>query len=95
MKERPILFNGDMVRAILDGRKTQTRRVLKVQPHIDSMGNFICDGMNFGQEIDGKPCTRNFIKFHCPYGKVGDRLWVRESFSANEFMVCKYRPDGT
>lgn len=80
IKERPILFSAPMVRALLDGSKTQTRRAIKIQPSIDSMGHFIWNEMNFGQEIDGKPCVRNLIKFHCPYGKVGDRLWVRETW---------------
>jgi hypothetical protein len=58
MKERPILFKGEMVRAILSGAKTQTRRVMKVHP---------C-------WVNGE------IGNPCPYGQVGDRLWVRESF---------------
>lgn len=58
MKERPILFSAEMVRAILDGRKTQTRRVIKPQP-INALDR-------------PPPCD-------CPYGKIGDRLWVRET----------------
>jgi len=64
MKERPILFSGPMVRAILGGRKTQTRRVVKPQP------------INLtGPDFDG-PVDRSFA---CPYGQPGDRLWVRET----------------
>lgn len=66
MKERPILFNGDMVRAILDGRKTQTRRVIKgVGPD-----NWLKGASNHVVHAANK----------CPYGQPGDRLWVRESF---------------
>lgn len=79
MKERPILFNGEMVRAILDGRKTQTRREVK-NP----------DRAIEGCDISGLIDQQNVIGNFCPYGKVGDRLWVRETFSANEFMECKY-----
>lgn len=71
MKERPILFSAPMVQAILEGRKTQTRRILK-----DTAED--CDD-------DGHPLVRGKNdKLHratCPYGKPGDRLWVRESFA--------------
>lgn len=88
MKERPILFSAPMVRAILDGSKTQTRRIVKPQPFIDEMGNFCWNGMNFGQDFDGPhiqaiasplPSSRT-KRVHCPYGKRGDRLWVRETW---------------
>lgn len=69
MTERPILFNAEMVRAILDGRKTQTRRVVKPQPL------WIGDpGVPF-KTSDADPA--GIIK--CPYGKPGDELWVRET----------------
>ena len=74
MKERPIIFSTPMVQAILDGRKTQTRRVVKQKlssptaHQIELEQGFIRDR---GQNL--KP-----IK--CPYGKPGDRLWVRETF---------------
>lgn len=71
MKERPIIFSAPMVRAILEGRKTQTRRPLKAQPQRKA-GPMSVDGW-FGFEIDGKPVN-------CPYGIPGDRLWVRETF---------------
>ena len=89
MKERPVLFSAPMVRAILDGRKTQTRRIIKPQPYIDEMGNFCWNGENFGQDFNG-PCIQAIAspipssktkRVRCPYGKPGDRLWVRETFN--------------
>lgn len=82
-KERPILFNEEMVRAILDGRKTMTRRVINPQPHPDVVyfqehvagrfkpvwGDHTCDHTR----DDNKSRT-------CPYGQPGDRLWVRETW---------------
>ncbi|PBP71975.1 hypothetical protein CCL21_06975 [Pseudomonas syringae] len=82
-KERPILFSAPMVRAILEGRKTVTRRELKVQPHIDSSGNFCVERSNYGQDIYGKPVTKHFVSSDCPYGQPGDRLWVREAWQAD------------
>ncbi len=70
MKERPILFSGPMVRAILDGRKSQTRRVVKPQPfHVNSLG------LPFWR---GGPVDYRL----CPHGCAGDRLWVRETWAA-------------
>lgn len=68
MKERPILFSAPMVRAILEGRKTQTRRVVKPQPVYVLKSRGICSST---------PDWSNIIK--CPYGQPGDRLWVRET----------------
>ncbi|NVZ36566.1 hypothetical protein HX786_00660 [Pseudomonas sp. 21615526] len=81
IKERPILFSAPMVRAILEGRKTVTRRAIKVQPHIDASGNFCVGGSNYGQDGYGKPVTKHFVNDCCPYGKPGDRLWVRETWA--------------
>ena len=69
MRERPIIMGADSVRAILDGRKTQTRRVIKPQPKFIGAPNvpFKTDDAN----------PKGII--NCPYGKVGDRLWVRET----------------
>jgi len=89
MKERPILFKGEMVRAILEGRKTQTRRIVKPQPYLDDRGNLIYDKWNFGQTAFGKPNFDNLAKMKCPYGQVGDRLWVRETWS-----LLKSDPEG-
>lgn len=84
MKERPILFSGPMVRAILDGRKTQTRRIMKPQPTYDgfwwSHKGYSCGGEK--QFRDGLPM---FVG--CPYGKVGDRLWVRETCCSDGWSV--------
>ena len=88
-KERPILFSARMVRAIMDSRKTETRRSINPQPYIDGMGNFCWNGRNFGQDSNG-PCIQAIAspipssktkRVCCPYGKPGDRLWVRETFN--------------
>ncbi|MFO3663608.1 hypothetical protein [Pseudomonas amygdali] len=83
VKERPIVFSAPMVCAILKGRKTVTRRALKVQPHIDSSGNFCVGRSNYGQDIYGKTVTKHFVSSDCPYGQPGDRLWVREAWQAD------------
>ena len=72
MKERPILFNAPMIRALLEGRKTQTRRIAKV--HETSPG-YISPDMCF------VPRTPQEHVSYCPYGVPGDRLWVRETFA--------------
>ncbi|MEE5126126.1 hypothetical protein V2J80_13555 [Pseudomonas alliivorans] len=82
-KERPMLFSAPMVRVILSGQKTVTRRALKVQPRIDASGNFCVGGANYGQDIYGKPVTKHFVRSDCPYGQPGDRLWVREAWQAD------------
>lgn len=78
MKERPILFSAPMVRAILDGRKTQTRRMVNPQPEMDSFKGFMKRTFDHGF-YDTKD---NYIKN--PYGQPGDRLWVRETCRAFE-----------
>lgn len=74
MGEKPILFSGEMVRAILDGRKTQTRRVVKPQP--------VRAGWNEGHFEKGA-YWRDW-PYMCPYGHPGDRLWVRETWQRVE-----------
>src|SRR4051812_13652808 len=68
MKERPILFSAPMVRALLDGSKTQTRRIVKPQPVMYEPGQ--CVG------VSDMTCDA----LVCQYGKRGDRLWVRETW---------------
>jgi hypothetical protein len=92
MKERPLLFNGEMVRAILDGRKTQTRRVIKPQPvHAqvhEHNGKVLYDGEHrlwwwknhsWDRLLDAESERKQLAKFS-PYGQPGDRLWVPEGW---------------
>lgn len=88
MTERPIPFNAEMVRAILEGRKTQTRRVMKVQPYPDSIvtvehfNQTVIDrhgDMQPGPEIFGAHWDDGEYGCRCPYGAPGDLFWVRET----------------
>lgn len=90
MKERGIIFNSEMVRAILDGRKTQTRRIINPQPELTQKSGFKWKGVLFGAGSDDRETNRNFAHKNCPLGKIGDRLWVRETFAllGNEDGVC-------
>ncbi|WP_370516379.1 hypothetical protein [Herbaspirillum sp. CAH-3] len=74
MKERPILFSAPMVRAILSGDKTQTRRIAKDVRHPD-LGNVYTPG---ALVLEREP--QHVIERACPYGRPGDRLWVRETW---------------
>lgn len=94
MKERPILFSGPMVRAILDGRKTQTRRIVKPQPTNDYVTFMPLSSELVGVTKHGGPIdNRGWL--HCPYGKTGDRLWVRETWCPDvEPYTFRYKADG-
>jgi hypothetical protein len=84
VKERPILFSGPMVKAILDGRKTQTRRVLKLPTwSTQDWDDFEPDDPSVVCEATG--CMPDIP---CPYGNVGDRLWVREAHRLTD-CTCK------
>ncbi|KTB95072.1 hypothetical protein AO073_14530 [Pseudomonas syringae ICMP 11293] len=72
-KERPILFSAPMVRAILLGQKTVTRRPIRF-PFIDK---------EFGCELAGNEIGLDEIRSNCPYGVPGQRLWVREAWKAD------------
>ncbi len=77
MKERPILFNGDMVRAILEGRKTQTRRIVKGIPDDMQLDDWDPDSLPVTMFFsDGGDVTK---QIEAPY-EPGDLLWVREKF---------------
>jgi len=91
MRERPILFSGPIVRALLDGRKTQTRRVVKPQPPAGCEYTG-CDSGRFalcfaeGTGGSGNPVcvpprpNHQTHQLACPFGVPGDRLWVRETW---------------
>lgn len=74
MKERPILFSGPMIRALLAGTKTQTRRAVKPQAAI------LTDEMARALGVR-PPAQRNAPVIQCPHGQPGDRLWVRETYA--------------
>lgn len=88
VKERPIMFSADMVCAIIDGRKTQTRRALSPQP-LDvlikqepwaNQAIRVLDGARcWCAKLQDKPPRGKMI--YCRFGEVGDRLWVRESWA--------------
>ena len=80
MKERPILMNTENVKAILADRKSQTRRVIKPQPEL---------------RVSDEQYKANMTKliYLCPYGQVGDRLWVRETFCEHTTGGVIYRAD--
>lgn len=87
-KEKPILFSGPMVQAILGGRKTQTRRVVKPQPKSDDIDNL----------GDGSTIIFDGLNVPCPYGEIRDRLWVRETFLIDHYQYIsgplpKSKPD--
>ena len=93
---KPIIFNTEMVRAILDGRKTQTRRIIKPQPKEGSSGFKLCRPLDdcFGKKyikqfgVMYKPPKKEWLDdthpmwnfVKCPYGQPCDRLWVRETW---------------
>lgn len=91
VKERPILFSAPMVRALLAGKKTQTRRVVKTQP-------LPCHG--FPREANGewgiyldRPHAGPYKHLgKCPYGQPGDRLWVRETWGQISWSVVIGEP---
>jgi hypothetical protein len=101
VKERPILFNGEMVRAILDGRKTQTRRLVKPQPEpipedvwkdkrVPTDRQFWWPSKNAGQMVELRD-----MGAVAPRGTIGDRLWVRETWrcrGGREYEYQKHQP---
>lgn len=107
MKERPILFSGEMVCAILDWRKTQTRRVVKASKLCTASGFFSANGWSvfkhprkgwFAVSVPDANKDEWYGKatskegFACPYGVPGDRLWVRETFYEHAFETKISKP---
>ncbi|EMG4965563.1 hypothetical protein V4423_005087 [Klebsiella pneumoniae] len=107
MSERGMIFNGEMVRAILDGRKTQTRRPIKwKQTRFTEIGERE-DGSKWPWSEDAEHACDFWHP--CPFGAVGDRIWVRETFTGHYLdddqiqdikdgrdkasSLCEYRAD--
>ena len=89
MKETGLTFKAPLVRALLDGRKTQTRRIAKPVRHPD-LGNMYSPG---ALVLEHEP--QHVINRACPYGKPGDRIYVRETFSQHpEWGQLAFRADG-
>ncbi len=95
--DRPIIFTGEMVKAILDGRKTQTRRVMKLQPIHEALEaealpgeTAIIDGLLWrcSQYSKDQSDAIKWRRAKTPYGQVGDRLYVRE-----DYRVCNMDMD--
>ncbi len=84
VKERPIIFTGEMVRAILEGKKTQTRRIVKLPKRsTDEWSDFELDDHDLPMVIASN--TGCFSHIGCPYGMPGDRLYVREAFETKGY----------
>lgn len=97
MKERPIIFNAEMVNAILSGRKTQTRRVIQSPAKsMQANGMQVIEFREAGDKWYGDHVfsmrgssgtwhdyTKEQFLAQCPFGAVGDRMWVRETWSAH------------
>ena len=92
MKERPIIFNGEMVRAILEGRKTQHRVPIK---GLDVDDNGIAVWRNGKYTTPGpSEAILEFVTNRCAYGKIGDRLWVREKHALYQSVIHIRKGDG-
>lgn len=95
MNEHPIIFSGSMVRAILDGRKSMTRRVIKPQPHPCAPARIDCHEL----ESSGYGYFDEETDYKCPYGAPIDLLWARETWRVGAWDVGKgiavdYKADG-
>ena len=102
MKERPIIFNAEMIRALLDGRKTMTRRPVMPQPFSDNPAGAEYIGLNVHNEhiwypagpiseADELAYEKDDGLRKCPFGVKGDRLWVQEK----HFVLSVGNMDGT
>jgi hypothetical protein len=93
-KERPILFNTQMIKAILAGRKTQTRRVVKLDGFSTITHEAIFNlpqqtqYLYLGKDDQTISVSEDCIDSICPYGRIGDILWVRETFQLIQEAGC-------
>ena len=106
MSEHPILFSGPMVRALLDGSKTQTRRVIKDQSIGERFSHMTDTGLAHLEWLGTPSCGSGVwdvpeysADVACPYGQPGDRLWVWETFVqgwplASNGIVDQFDDDG-
>lgn len=99
-KEKPILFSALMVNAINDGRKSQTRRIVKGMECPDKHNDQWCErewiDCNNGEWHVGSTSGNSFAPVRCPFGKVGNKLWVRETWAdvnTEEGPAILYRAD--
>ncbi|CAM7402895.1 hypothetical protein [Klebsiella pneumoniae] len=92
MKERGMIFNGEMVRAILDGRKTQTRRIMAPQPADDIERGIFPNPEVIGWKSSLRHKHGSTTAHFCHYGKPGDRIWVRETWNKYGGLLT-YRAD--
>jgi hypothetical protein len=83
--EKPILFSTPMVQAILEGHKTQTRRVIKGDFYVENDPPLTV----YLDHVDDP----QLVKLPCPYGQIGDRLWVRETFAYDHTGQLFYKTD--
>ena len=109
MSERPILFSGPMVRAILAGQKTVTRRVVTPQPHGDGRWSHIVASTDAkkcglwylsvpdpsGARFTDRGREREVARVRCPHGMPGDMLWVRETWASPSKHIVAYDSDAT
>ncbi|AOA96814.1 morphogenetic protein [Klebsiella pneumoniae] len=98
MTERGMIFNGEMVRAILDGRKTQTRRIMAPQPADDIERCIFPNPEAIGWKSSLRHKHGSTTAHFCHYGKPGDRIWVRETFQGPLFdydLMDSYCKDPT
>lgn len=99
MKEKPILFSTPMVQAIMDGRKTMTRRIVKPKRNIESHEILYKCGENdyWIGTYNGHFMGHSSTRMKCPYGQPGDLLWVRETFfdtkKVKEAFAFQHSPD--
>jgi len=84
MKETPIIMSGNHPKLVLDGLKTQTRRVIKPQPtkYGDPPWNWKYRNVTMSRVYASS--LKRDLPFYCPYGQVGDRLWVKETWATEQ-----------